>query len=112
MLFRANFGPRLIAAALLCAVGAANAQSPAQSPAKSPSIAHASAATDDCVRYVEGQAMVVRCAVAGPRVLADHGMSAGEPYDVQGNPVDRHGNVVAVPEATREVFAKDRQTLR
>jgi hypothetical protein len=113
---RANLGTWLISAALLCAAGSANAQSQAQSPATSPSIARASAASDDCVRYVEGQAMVVRCAVAGPQMLSDHGMSASEPYDVQGNPVDRHGDVVAVPEnrgkTTREVFARERQTLR
>jgi hypothetical protein len=116
MSWRANFGTCLFAglsaAALLCAAGAADAQSPATSP----SVAHASAATDDCVRYVEGQAMVVRCAVAAPRVLADHGMSVGEPYDVQGNPVDHHGDIVAVPgqrgQTTREVFTRDRQTLR
>ena len=29
--------------------------------------------------------------------LSDHGMTAGERYDAQGNPVDRQGNVVAVP---------------
>jgi hypothetical protein len=112
MSLRTNLGTCLLAGALVCAAGAAIAQSPATSP----SIARASAATDDCVRYVEGQAMVVRCSVAAPRVLADHGMSVGEPYDVQGNPVDRHGDVVAVPEnrgqATREVFVRDRQTVR
>lgn len=115
MSLRANFGTCLIAAVLFGAAGSASAQSPATSP----SIARASAAvsgSDACVHYVEGQAMVVRCAIARSQMLSDHGMSVGEPYDVQGNPVDRHGDVVAVPEtrgqATREVFARDRQTLR
>lgn len=110
MSLRASLG-RCVLAALISAAGAASAQSPSSSP----SIARASAASDDCVRYVEGQAMVVRCAAA-PQVLADHGGAVGEPYDVQGNPVDRHGDVVAVPEsrgrAAREVFARDSGTPR
>ena len=110
MSLRANFGTCLIAAALFGVAGSANAQSP------SPSIARASIGTDGCVRYVEGQAMVVRCALAGPQVLADHGVAVGEPYDVQGNPVDRQGNVVAVPEnrgnPAREVFAREPATRR
>jgi len=59
-----------------------------------------------------------RCAVAmtAPETvvygtLSDHGMAVGEPYDAQGNPVDCHGNIVAVPAArsgsVREVFAQE-----
>jgi len=107
MSIRALLGPFLIVAALVSASALAHAQSP--------SIAHASAATDGCVRYVEGQAMVVRCAVA-PQVLADHGVAVGEPYDAQGNPVDRHGNVVAVPDrreqVAREVFTSESRKSR
>ena len=59
-------------------------------------------------------AVIVTDLPAG-RVLSDHGASVGEPYDAQGNPLDRHGDIVAVPEAPatagapsaqiREVFA-------
>src|SRR5882757_10072888 len=59
-------------------------------------------------------AVIVTDLPAG-RVLSDHGANVGEPYDAQGNPLDRHSNIVAVPEApatagapsgrTREVFA-------
>ena len=45
-----------------------------------------------------------RCLAVPPpdRLMADHGGG----YDVQGNPVDRYGNVIAVPESRgyREVF--------
>lgn len=59
------------------------------------------------------QAMADRCiAVFAPPVrveaLSDHGAGAGEAYDRQGNPLDRHGNIIAVPESRsgpREVFA-------
>ena len=116
MSMRASLGTCLIAAALLSAAGAANGQD--QSIARATA---ASAGMDGCVRYVSGQAIVVRCALGTPQIVADHGMTAGEPYDAQGNPVDRHGNVVAVPEgrgqggrnqAAREVFASDRQPQR
>jgi hypothetical protein len=110
MSVRASLGTCLIAAALLSAAGSANGQDP--------SIARATAASggaDGCVRYVAQQAMVVRCALE-PQILSDHGMTAGEPYDAHGNPLDRLGNVVAVPEGrgrpAREVFAGDRSTLR
>jgi hypothetical protein len=43
-------------------------------------------------------------------------MTAGEPYDAQGNPVDRHGDVIAVPAGRasreREVFAREHGSLR
>ncbi len=43
--------------------------------------------------------------------LSDHGMAVGERYDAQGNPVDRQGNIVAVPTgrdgSVREVFAQE-----
>ena len=43
--------------------------------------------------------------------LSDHGAAVGERYDWQGNPIDRQGNVVAVPAgrsgSTREVFVQD-----
>jgi hypothetical protein len=43
--------------------------------------------------------------------LSDHGMAVGERYDAQGNPVDRQGNVVAVPNgrsgSNREVFVQE-----
>jgi hypothetical protein len=114
MSVRASLGTCLIAAALLSAAGSANGQDPQGYP----SIARATAASggaDGCVRYVAQQAIVVRCALE-PQALSDHGMTAGEPYDAHGNPLDRLGNVVAVPEGrgrpAREVFAGDRSTLR
>jgi len=43
--------------------------------------------------------------------LSDHGMTVGEQYDMQGNPIDRQGNVVAVPAgrsgSSREVFVRE-----
>jgi len=43
--------------------------------------------------------------------LSDHGKAVGERYDAQGNPVDRQGNIVAVPTgrsgSTREVFVQE-----
>lgn len=43
--------------------------------------------------------------------LPDHGMAVGERYDAQGNPVDRQGNIVAVPAgrsgSNREVFVQE-----
>ena len=111
MSMRASLGTCLIAAALLSAAGAANGQDRSLARAIA-----ASAGQDGCVRYVSGQAIVVRCALGTPQIVSDHGMTAGEPYDAQGNPLDRQGNVVAVPEgrnqAEREVFASDRRTQR
>ena len=43
--------------------------------------------------------------------LSDHGAAVGERYDWQGNPIDRQGNIVAVPTgrsgSTREVFVQE-----
>lgn len=43
--------------------------------------------------------------------LSDHGWAVGERYDVQGNPIDRQGNVIAVPNgrsgSSREVFVQE-----
>jgi hypothetical protein len=106
MSVRASLGTCFILGTLLAAASAANGQDQA--------LARASGGMDGCVRYVAQQAMVVRCALGDPRILSDHGMTAGEPYDVHGNPVDRLGNVIAVPEngraQHREVFASDRRT--
>jgi hypothetical protein len=61
------------------------------------------------VRYVAQQAIVVRCSIE-PQIASDHGMTAGEAYDAHGNPVDRQGNVIAVPAqgrgGAREVFTQ------
>ena len=41
----------------------------------------------------------------------DHRAAVGERYDSQGNPIDRQGNVIAVPAgrsgSTREVFVQE-----
>jgi hypothetical protein len=106
MSVRVRLGTCLIFATLISAASSASAQDQA--------LAKASGAMDGCVRYVAHQAMVVRCALGEPQILSDHGITAGEPYDVHGNPVDRQGNVVAVPQggrAQREVFASERRTL-
>jgi hypothetical protein len=43
--------------------------------------------------------------------LSDHGAAVGERYDWQGNPIDRQGNIVAVPSgrsgSVREVFVQE-----
>ena len=43
--------------------------------------------------------------------LSDHGAAVGDRYDWQGNPIDRQGNIVAVPSgrsgSTREVFVQE-----
>jgi hypothetical protein len=43
--------------------------------------------------------------------LSDHGAAVGERYDAQGNPIDRQGNIVAVPTgrsgSVREVFVQE-----
>jgi hypothetical protein len=48
--------------------------------------------------------------------LSDHGAAVGERYDWQGNPIDRHGNIVAVPTgrsgSTREVFVQEPASRR
>jgi hypothetical protein len=78
-------------------------------------------ARPDACRPGAGRAAPERCLAVividlpAGRVLSDHGASVGEPYDAQGNLLDRQGNIVAVPEApgtagvpsgwAREVFA-------
>lgn len=66
---------------------------------------------DGCVRYVAQQATVVSCALVEPRIMSDHGMTAAEPYDAAGNPIDRNGDIIAVPSdargPSREVFASE-----
>jgi hypothetical protein len=113
MSLRASLGSCLATATLvLSAAGAASAQSP--------SIAHAatsaSTSLDGCVRYVANQAIVIRCAAPERQILSDHGSTVGEAYDAQGNPLDRHGDVVATPDgrgsSAREVFASDPRTRR
>ena len=43
--------------------------------------------------------------------LSDHGAAVGDRYDTQGNPIDRQGNIVAVPTgrsgSVREVFVQE-----
>lgn len=54
-------------------------------------------------------------AATGQQILSDHGMTAGEPYDANGNPLDRHGTIVAAPEGRtqgREVFATRQKNPR
>jgi len=61
--------------------------------------------TDRCVASVT----VPETFVYG--TLSDHGAAVGERYDWQGNPIDRQGNVIAVPTgrsgSTREVFVQE-----
>ncbi|TAJ28824.1 MAG: hypothetical protein EPO67_15815 [Reyranella sp.] len=64
------------------------------------------AARDTCKPAQQASCMVIR--VQGSEAMADHGADAGDAYDLQGNPVDRHDNVVAAPggrDKPREVFA-------
>jgi hypothetical protein len=86
--------------------------------------ANPAAAGDRCVRpntQVSGVAgpAVDRCLMVpvrpnADRVASDFGLTAGEPYDAQGNPVDRYGNIIAVSQdrsgAGRplQVFVSDR----
>jgi len=48
--------------------------------------------------------------------LSDHGAAVGERYDWQGNPIDRQGNIVAVPSgrsgSIREVFVQEPASRR
>jgi hypothetical protein len=113
-MLRASLGTGLIAAAFL--VGAA-----ASAGDRSTTSASAGAAReiDGCVQPVAWQRGAKPCALVEPaagQVLSDHGLTAGEPYDAQGNPVDRHGDVIAVPEGrasqAREVFARDQGAFR
>lgn len=47
------------------------------------------------------QCLVIRVP-SEDRIQADHGGSAGDPYDADGNLIDQHGYVVAVPEIRSE----------
>lgn len=71
---------------------------------------------DGCVRYVAQQATVVSCALVEPRIMSDHGVTAAQPYDAAGNPIDRNGDVIAAPgdgnAHSREVFAVDARPPR
>ncbi len=68
--------------------------------------ANPAAAGDRCVRpnaQLSGAAgsAVERCLMVpvrpnADRIASDFGPTVGELYDAQGNPVDRHGNIVAV----------------
>ncbi len=53
---------------------------------------------DSCA---ERQCLVVRVP-SEDRIQADHGSGAGDPYDADGNLIDRHGYIVAVPEIRSE----------
>ena len=75
-----------------------------------------------CAQRQDAQGHADRCvaSVTVPETvvygtLSDHGAAVGERYDWQGNPVDRQGNIVAVPTgrsgSTREVFVQE-PTLR
>ena len=48
--------------------------------------------------------------------LSDHGAAVGDRYDWQGNPIDRQGNIVAVPTgrsgSVREVFVQEPASRR
>ena len=48
--------------------------------------------------------------------LSDHGAAVGERYDWQGNPIDRQGNIIAVPSgrsgSDREVFVQEPASRR
>lgn len=106
-MLRASLGTGLfIAAALLGAVPAS---------AGDRSVTNASAAArevDGCMR-LEARQPAERCALVEPRqILSDHGAI----YDAQGNPLDRNGDVIAVPAGrasqSREVFASEWTTFR
>ena len=71
-----------------------------------------------CAQRQDAHGQADRCmaAVTVPETvvygtLSDHGAAVGERYDWQGNPIDRQGNIVAVPSgrsgATREVFVQE-----
>jgi hypothetical protein len=113
-MLRASLGTCLIAAALLAATAAG-----AGDRSITNAVAGPAREIDGCVRPVAWQPGGGRCALVEPaagQVLSDHGMMAGEAYDAQGNPVDRHGDVIAVPAGrasqAREVFARDQGAFR
>ena len=76
-----------------------------------------------CAQRQDAQGQADRCvaSVTVPETvvygtLSDHGAAAGERYDWQGNPIDRQGNVVAVPAgrsgSNREVFVQEPASRR
>src|SRR3954454_16676717 len=74
-----------------------------------------------CAQRPDSQADRCIAAVTVPETvvygtLSDHGAAVGERYDWQGNPIDRQGNVVAVPTgrsgSTREVFVHEPASRR
>jgi hypothetical protein len=89
---------------LLAAPGPASSLDKVFSHTVSGPVSAAPVRSDDC----GADAAPARCLVvpAAGRLLADHGAAAGEPYDEQGNLLDRHGYVIAVPgtRGAREVF--------
>lgn len=108
-MLRASLGTGLfIAAALVVAVPAS---------AGDRSFTPASAAVrevDGCLKP-EARQPAERCALVEPvarrQVLSDHSMA----YDAQGNPLDRNGDIVAVPgrgTQAREVFAGEWTNFR
>lgn len=106
-MLRASLGTGLIIAAALVVAVPANAGDR--------SFTNASAAArevDGCMRAEAGQP-ADRCVLVEARqVLSDHGAS----YDAQGNPLDRNGDIIAVPASrasqSREVFASEWTTFR
>ena len=86
--------------------------------------ANPAAASDRCVRPNTQQSgaagpAVDRCLMVpvrpnADRIASDFGPAVGEPFDAQGNPVDRHGNIVAVSQDRSgmgrplQVFVSDR----
>jgi hypothetical protein len=105
-----------ITIALLAPAGPAHSHDPIAGPS---SASKPAPVRPDACRPGASRAAPERCLViimtdlpAG-RVLSDHGAGVGEPYDAQGNLMDRRGNIVAVPETrgpsgrAREVFAAD-----
>jgi hypothetical protein len=84
------------------------------------SLAGAAQAFDrTCTQRQDAQGQIVEFCVASVTVpetvvhgtLSDHGRAVGERYDAQGNPIDRQGNIVAVPTgrsgSIREVFVQE-----
>jgi len=76
-----------------------------------------------CAQRQDAQGQAERCvaSVTVPETvvygtLSDHGAAVGERYDWQGNPIDRQGNIVAVPTgrsgSTREVFVPEPASRR
>jgi hypothetical protein len=104
-----------LAVGLLAAPGPASSRDEAVAVAAKKGSSHTvsgqvkPARSDTCAAV----AASARCLMvpAASHLLADHGAAVGEPYDTQGNLLDRYGYVIAAPETrgAREVFvATDR----